>query len=239
MDGYASVTFIMNGQPFPSSLLVSNKALYQLPPHSFQTLICRLDLSSLTAMVLTFARDLLVLVADPQEDWVLKSDQLEDLAKAIQTVYKEKTGGYLPAYSFENMTAISSWRTSLTANLIAESRSSDNKRLISVLVTKGEIGENHILAVKCHSCETHPKSLLFFLSHKAIYSLLDPSYKVELKIPLRKVDALSTEGEYLIVSTSGHEYRWQLPYPFRILSKLESAVESEKLRINTIIYPPL
>lgn len=236
MSGFTPVLFCMNAEEFPCAVLVSNKALYQLPRNNFQNVVCRIKLEKLVAMVITRSRDFVQLTLDDQEDWLLKCSNMEDLLRAVQTVYHEHEGIYLPALTLPTRAAITSWRRSLSPKAIADLRASAETRVNRLFVTHGEIGENRLLAAQC-SCEDIPGvTVHFVLSHKAIYTVADPSFRMLLKIPLKNVDSLSATADTLVAISSEHEYKWHITNPAQVLETLEPALEAEKLRQSVTNY---
>jgi hypothetical protein len=237
LDGFAEVTALSKGQAQPHTLLITNLALYLVDQQNFLALQRRVKLDHLAALGLTYVRDSLVLVIDKQlckdQNLVLMSAQVEDILKALETVYYENKSMYLPAYSMDSLETIQEWSNGLTTGQIAESRKPEMRRITWLFVTKGEIGENKLLFVKCtKELNGQDTPVTMLLSNKAIYTLSAGSLKVIAKLSLRKVDGVSTEGEAIVVTTEESEQRWKLASSY--LDVFQSALEAEKLRYHLI-----
>ena len=191
-------------------IMITTHAIYVLKPEDFSLIVRRVKLEDIFLIVLTKSKnELLFVIRGSKEDFLISSDNMENLLKSIQQVSYEAFNQYLPWINAENSAELEKMKN----NVVLDNRSmfsDENLAIIKLIVENGCIGEIKIINESfIDNKDTRALNAHFILTDQAIY-LADSSYGFKKRISLANIEKISinSKDKFVIIfdNTGIHEF---------------------------------
>jgi hypothetical protein len=213
MDGFLDIIeYLPDGSNEYKTLVISSDAIYIVDPDEFVIVHRRISIEKVLLMCITAMRDFLCLKVKGEEDYIVYSGRMEDLVKAILSVYNSKTNVYLPAVTLPNIDSF--YKNYNNPTIIQSLFYSDTSLEAQRVICKhGIIGETILHFARSQKVLSSSAELRFILLTDRAYYSLYTTYRLEKRLELNKILQVTWDKtkQTIVIQFTSFSELWKLP----------------------------
>ena len=228
MDGFLDVIeYFQDGSNLYKTLVISTEAVYVVDPDEFAVVDRRIPLQKMLLMCITPGRDFLGLKIQGEDDFVGYSGRMEDLVKAIQSVYNSKLDNYLPTVTVPTLESFfKSHNNSATVKSLFYSETSlESQR---VICRHGVIGESILHFGRGQKVIDNSIDMRYILLTDRAYYSLHSTYRLEKRLDLSKILEVIWDKprQTIVIQSVSSTELWKLPQSY--IDNVKEAIARNK-----------
>lgn len=239
MDGFLDIIeYLPDGSNEYKTLVISSDAIYIVDPDEFVIVHRRIPVEKVLLMCITAMRDYLCLKVKGEEDYIVYSGRMEDLVKAIMSVYNSKTNTYLPSVTLPNIDSFYKHYNNPTIiqSLFYSDTSLEAQR---VICKYGIIGETILHFGRSQKVLGSSAELRYILLTDRAYYSLYTTYRLEKRLELSKILQVTWDKakQTIIIQHTSSSELWKLPASY--IDNIKEAISKNRQLFQDIQPNPL
>ena len=228
MDGFLDIIeYLPDGSNQYKTLVISSDAIYIVDPDEFVIVHRRIPIEKVMLMCITAIRDFVCLKVKGEEDYIVYSGRMEDLVKAILSVYNSKTNIYLPAVTLPNLDSF--YKNYNNPSIIQSLFYSDTSLEAQRLICKhGIIGETILHFARSQKVLGSSAELRFILLTDRAYYSLYTTYRLEKRLELNKILQVTWDKpkQTIVIKCTSFSELWKLPESY--IDNIKEAISKHR-----------